>query len=148
MSAEKHRINIASDSVWEPLRAYSRAVKVGNSLFISGTTAMMPGGEVVGGTDAYQQTRYIIQVLGQVLRSAGFDYRDVVRTRLYVTDMTRWDEYARAHREIFERIRPASSIVEVTRLKDPRLLIEMEAEAMLGHRDIEATTMKYPELIS
>lgn len=148
MSSETHRVNIASDSIWEPLRGYSRAVKVGESLFISGTTAMMPRGEVIGLGDAYQQTRYVIQVIGQVLRSAGFDFRDVVRTRLYITDISRWDEYARAHREVFEKIRPASSIVEVARLKDPRLMIEMEAEALSGHRDIEASTMKYPEAVS
>lgn len=130
--AGKVRLNIASGSPWEPIRGYSRAVKVGNTLFVSGTTAMNSEGEIIGGNDPYLQTRAVIEVIKQVLQRAGFHLGDVVRTRLFVTNLARWDDYARAHREAFEQVRPASSIVQVARLVDPRLLIEMEVDAVLG----------------
>jgi enamine deaminase RidA (YjgF/YER057c/UK114 family) len=84
--------------------------------------------------DAYEQTRYVIGLIKKILNTAGFQLTDVVRTRLYVTNIARWDEYARAHSEVFDKIRPASSVVQVSKLVDPRLLIEMEAEAVLGCR--------------
>ncbi|MBX7136953.1 MAG: RidA family protein [Oligoflexia bacterium] len=143
--AEKDRYNLASGSLWEPLRGYSRAVKVGDQLFISGTTAVDQTGEVVGPNDAFEQTRYVIRVINKILREAGFKPTDIVRTRLYVTDMSKWKEYARAHREAFENIRPASSIVQVTKLVDPRLMIEMEAEAVLGSHLVETLKIVYPE---
>ena len=145
MTQEKERLNIASGSLWEPLRGYSRAVKVGDRLFISGTTAKDPVGEVVGAGDAYAQTRYVIKIITNVLRTAGFKVSDVVRTRLFVTDMSQWKEYARAHREVFETVRPASSIVQVSKLVDPRLMIEMEAEAILGCGTPESIKVNYPE---
>ena len=126
------RVNIASGSPWEPLRGFSRAVRVGDQLFISGTTALAPHGEVVGGADPYLQTKYVIDVVKQILAREGFLLSDVVRTRLSVTNLSRWDDYARAHREAFEQIRPASSIVQVARLTDPRLLVELEADAIQG----------------
>lgn len=132
MSADKERINIASGSPWEPLRGYSRAVRVGDHLYISGTTAMSPNGEVMGQADAYEQTRYVIKVIKEILSLSGYSLGDVIRTRLFVTNITKWEEYARAHSEAFDVVRPASSIVQVSRLVDPRLLIEMEVDALLG----------------
>jgi len=126
------RFNLSSRSPWEPLRGYSRAVRVGDHLFISGTTAIDRNGEVIGVGDPYAQTRFIIERVRQILGRVDFSLDDVVRTRLFVTQMGRWDEYARAHREAFELIRPASSIVQVTKLVDPRLLIEMEVDAIRG----------------
>lgn len=128
----KERVNIASGSLWEPLRGYSRAVRVGDHLYVSGTTAVDDRGEVVAAGNAYEQTRYIIQKLRNILAFAGFQMSDVVRTRLFVTSMATWDDYALAHREAFENIRPASSIVQVSRLVDPRLVIELEADAIAG----------------
>ncbi|MBN8548341.1 MAG: RidA family protein [Deltaproteobacteria bacterium] len=134
---ENVRYNFASGSHWEPLRGYSRAVKIGNSVFISGTTAVDEKGEVVAAGDAYEQTRYIIQKVRDVLAMTELELSDVVRTRLFVTNMAKWDEYARAHREAFENIRPASSIVQVTKLVDPRLMIEMEIDAVGGSQGVE-----------
>ena len=131
------RYNIASNSPWEPLRGYSRAVRIGDQLWMSGTTAVNGNGEVVGVNDAYQQTKFIIDRARQILQSEGFALSDVVRTRLYITQMSSWDAYARAHREAFETIRPASSIVQVSKLVDPRLLIEMEVEAVRGCATME-----------
>lgn len=131
-SSGKERINFSTRSPWEPLRAYSRAVQVGDNLYISGTTAIAEGGEVIGGMDAYEQTRYVISVVRKILAAAHFSMNDVVRTRLYITNMAKWDEYARAHREAFEHIRPASSIVQVVKLVDPRLMLEMEVDALRG----------------
>lgn len=139
----KDRINIASGSPWEPLRGYSRAVQVGDHLFVSGTTAMTGNGEIVGGASAHEQTRYVINVIKAVLSSAGFAITDVVRTRLFVTNLAKWDEYARAHREAFDSVRPASSIVQVSRLADPRLLIEMEIDAIRGCKVIENLKVEY-----
>jgi enamine deaminase RidA (YjgF/YER057c/UK114 family) len=128
----KKRVNFSSGVPWEPLRGYSRAVKVGDHLYISGTTALAAGGEVVGGSDAYEQTKFVLGIIRKILSKAEFQLSDVVRTRLYVTNIARWDEYARAHSEVFDKIRPASSIVQVSKLVDPRLLVEMEAEAIAG----------------
>ena len=141
MAITKERVNFASRSPWEPLRGYSRAVRVGEVLYVSGTTAIADGGAVVGAGDAYEQTRYVISILRKILASAGFKMSDVVRTRLYITNMAKWDEYARAHREVFEKIRPASSIVQVTKLVDPRLMLEMEAEAVRGCELVESLTI-------
>jgi enamine deaminase RidA (YjgF/YER057c/UK114 family) len=129
---ENKRLNYSSGVPWEPLRGYSRAVRVGDSLYISGTTALAPSGEIVGTGDPYEQTRYIISVIKKILNKAQFQLTDVVRTRMFVTNISRWEEYARAHSESFDNIRPASSIVQVSKLVDPRLMIEMEAEAILG----------------
>ena len=96
---------------------------------------------VVGAGDAYEQTRYVISVVRRILAAANFKMSDVVRTRLYITNMGKWDEYARAHREAFEKIRPASSIVQVTKLVDPRLMLEMEVDAVKGCELIESVTV-------
>ena len=141
MSEAKSRINIASGTPWEPLRGYSRAVRVEDNLYISGTTAMSASGEVIGLNDAYEQTRYVIKVIKEVLNTAGFSISDVVRTRLFVTNLAKWEEYARGHSETFDSIRPASSIVQVSRLVDPRLLIEMEVDAVLGCRLVKSITL-------
>jgi enamine deaminase RidA (YjgF/YER057c/UK114 family) len=124
------RVNYRSKSPWEPLRGYSRAVQIDDRLIISGSTAIDETGTVVGLDDPYQQTRFIIDRARHILSEAGFTMPDVVRTRLFVTDMKRWQDYAKAHSEAFERIRPVSSIVQVSALVDPRLLIEMEFEAV------------------
>lgn len=139
------RQNIASGSAWEPLRGYSRAVRLGDSIYVSGTTAVDKKGEVVGMGDPYKQTKYVIRVIAQVLKSQNFKLTDVVRTRLYVTDISKWEEYARAHREAFENVRPASSIVQVSKLTDPRLMIEMEAEALRGSEMLDSVKIEYPE---
>lgn len=139
------RQNIASGSAWEPLRGYSRAVRLGDSLHISGTTAVDKKGEVVGMGDPYKQTKYVIRIISQVLRAQNFKLSDVYRTRLFVTDISKWEEYARAHREAFENIRPASSIVQVSKLTDLRLMIEMEVEAQRGAEVLESVKIEYPE---
>ncbi|MCB0333311.1 MAG: RidA family protein [Bdellovibrionales bacterium] len=128
----KQRTHYNSGLPTEPLRGYCRAVQVGDRLFISGTTALNEKGVVVGGDSVYRQTRAVIENIREVVKAAGFSMSDIVRTRLFVVRMSEWKEYARAHREVFDSIRPASSIVEVSRLMDPRFLIEMEAEAIRG----------------
>ena len=114
------------------MRGYSRAVCIGDTLYVSGTTATDDRGDVVGAGDPYEQTRYVIGFIKQILTTAGFKMADIVRTRMFVTNIAKWDEYARAHREAFHDIRPASSIVQVARLTDPRLVVEMEIEAVRG----------------
>ena len=131
------RTNFSSGTPWEPLRGYSRAVKINDHLYISGTTSTDEKGDILGGTDAYEQTRIVISFAKKILQQAGFTLNDVYRTRMYVTNMNKWDEYARAHREAFETIRPASAIVQVQRLTDPRLLVEMEFEAVKGVTDVQ-----------
>jgi enamine deaminase RidA (YjgF/YER057c/UK114 family) len=126
------RLNFSSPSPWEPLRGYSRAVRIGGALYISGTTALSADGSIFGGESAYEQTRYALESIKKVIVKAGFRLEDIVRTRLSVTSLGRWEEYARAHREMFEQIRPASSIIQVARLVDPRLLVEIEADAIQG----------------
>ena len=126
------RINYASGSPWEPLRGFSRAVQIGNTLAISGTTAQVASGDVVGGSSSYAQTRFALEQVKKILAGAGFALTDVVRTRLMVTNLADFGEYARAHHEVFEAVRPASSIVQVVRLVDPRLLVEIEVDAVRG----------------
>jgi enamine deaminase RidA (YjgF/YER057c/UK114 family) len=116
---------------------------VGDHLFVSGTTAMAEKGAIVGVGDPYEQTRYVIGVLKKILSSAGFEPADIVRTRLFVTNLARWDDYARAHSEAFDKIRPASSIVQVSRLVDPRLLVELEADAVLGCKLVKSEKLDY-----
>jgi enamine deaminase RidA (YjgF/YER057c/UK114 family) len=135
------RINYSSNSPWEPIRGYSRAVRVGDHLFISGTTAVAPGGTVIAPNEAYEQTKYVLTLVKKILSTAGFSLEDVVRTRMFVTNMAKWDEYARAHREVFEMVRPASSIVQVTKLVDPRLVLEMEVEALRGATEVSSISL-------
>jgi enamine deaminase RidA (YjgF/YER057c/UK114 family) len=122
----------ASGAVWEPVVGYSRAVRVGALVLVSGTTAAAEGGGAVGGDDLGEQTREALRRVVAVLERAGSRAEDVVRTRLYVTDITRWEEAGRAHGEVFGAIRPATSMVEVSRLIDPALLVEVEADAVIS----------------
>lgn len=147
MAVVEKRINYSSGLAWEPLRGYSRAVLVGETLYISGTTAVTESGDVIGIGDAYIQTKQVIRTARQVLRKAGFTIEEVVRTRMYVSDISKWSKYARAHREVFERVRPASSIVEVSALMDPRIMIEMEFEAVRGAQPVETELIELPEVV-
>lgn len=137
---------IMSGSLWEPLRGFSRAVVVGGNMYISGTTATDEKGEVIYPYDPYGQTKYILTLIKQILAQSGFAIGDVVRTRLYVANMQRWDDYARAHREVFDTIKPASSIIQVARLMDPRLMVEVEVEAIkgVGAYEVDVKNLKRP----
>jgi len=143
MTSELVRTNILSGSPLEPLRGYARAVQVGNHLAVSGTTAMNAKGEVVSPGEPYEQTKYVLSAIKTILASRGFQLSDVVRTRLFVTNISRWEDYARAHREVFEPIRPASSMVQVVKLVDPRLVVELEVDAIKGAAEVESVSLQY-----
>jgi len=125
------RQNISSGAKWEDIVGYSRAVRVGSRIYLTGTTAIDEKGELLGIGDAYLQTVQIIRNIERALKQAGATLENVVRTRMFVTDISRWEEYGRAHREFFGQIRPCATMVEVRALIDPRMLIEIEAEAEL-----------------
>jgi len=122
---------VASGGRWEPLVGYSRAVRVGPWVAVAGTTAAAEGGGAVGGDDIAEQTREALRRIGAALEQAGARLEHVVRTRVFVTDISRWGEVGRAHGEVFGLIRPATSMVEVSRLIDPALLVEIEADAFV-----------------
>jgi enamine deaminase RidA (YjgF/YER057c/UK114 family) len=125
------RENFATGTKWEPIVGYSRAVKVGNMIFVTGTTATDESGKIVGANDGYRQAKQALGNIERVLTRAGASMKDVVRTRIFVTDISRWEEVGRAHCEFFGDIRPATTMVEVSRLIAPEMLVEIEADAVL-----------------
>jgi enamine deaminase RidA (YjgF/YER057c/UK114 family) len=125
------RLNISSGLTWEDTIGYSRAVKVGNVIEVSGTTAIDENGNLVGANDPYQQTKFIIAKIEKALIAGGATLKDVVRTRMFITDINRWEEVGRAHGEYFRDIKPAATMVEVKALVDSKLLVEIEATALI-----------------
>jgi enamine deaminase RidA (YjgF/YER057c/UK114 family) len=125
----KERRRYSSGTKWEPIVGYSRAVRVGDRIYVTGTTATDENGELVGVEDGYAQTVQTIRNIERALRALDAGLNNVVRTRMFVTDISRWEEYGRAHGEFFREIMPATTMVEVSKLIDPRMLIEIEADA-------------------
>jgi len=125
------RNNISTGSKWEPIIGYSRAVVVGNQIAVSGTTATGEGGAIVGEGDVYAQTAQALKNIVAALAQAGAKPENVVRTRIYMTDISKWEDAGRAHGEVFGEIRPATTMVEVSRLIAPDILVEIEADAIV-----------------
>lgn len=130
------RTNFSSGAKWEDIVGYSRAVKTGNIIEVSGTIAVNDNNELVGKDDAYLQTKFILEKIQKVLERAGASMNDVTRTRMYVTDIKKWEEFGKAHGEFFKNIKPATSMVEVSALIGPDYLVEIEATAVLNSQTL------------
>ena len=126
------RVNVSGNSPWEDRVGFSRAVRAGDAVFVSGTTAVEDDGSLVGKGDAYAQAAQALRNIEAALRQAGASLADVTRTRIYVVSIADWEAVARAHREAFGAVRPASTLVEASRLADPDALVEIEADAVAG----------------
>ena len=128
------RINISSGTKWEKEVGYSRAVKTGNMIFVSGTTSVNEKGEIHGLGNAYEQAKFIFKKIESSLKETGASLKDVVRTRMYVVDIQIWEDVGRAHGEVFGKIKPAATLVQVTSLIEPDLLVEIEADAVINNQ--------------
>ena len=124
------RINIPAGTIWEDVVGYSRAVKIGNIIEVSGTAAV-ENGKIIGEGNAYEQAKFILAKIKKTLESLDSEIEDVIRTRIYVTDISKWEEIGKAHGEFFKNIKPATAMVEVKSLIDPGMLVEIEATAIL-----------------
>lgn len=125
------RVNYASGAQWEEIIGYSRAVKIGNVVEVTGTVAVDENNQVIGKDNPYEQAKYVLHKIEKVLERAGAALKDVIRTRIYVTDISKWEEFGKAHAEVFKHIKPCTTLVEVRALISPDYLIEIEATAIL-----------------